>query len=126
MLRLNEVKIVCRGMVFGEAPVCASLQQPDWKIEARRAELSLVIAVRAKIHNIQLSLVVPATGTGRNAIDERVAAAASLVIGIGAVSDTGNHQPMRQFRKKMFVARKPGERANSPRSKNEAVVVIGF
>src|SRR5277367_684890 len=86
MLRLYERKIVGRGVVLGKLSIFAALEQSDRQIEAWRAILTFIIAVRRKILNRRCQSRVT-KNVSHGAIDRRVAAAGFLISWTTPVAD---------------------------------------
>ena len=122
MLGPDEIEIVGGRVIFGKGPVLAALKQPDAEIEARRAELPLVIAVRKEVEDPRRRCGVP-EDMGHGAIDQGIAPAAFLVGRAAAVADAGDHQAMPDAAHPMLIAREPGDRADRARGEQKTVAV---
>ena len=100
----------------------ASLEQPDRKVEPRRAILSLVITIGAEVAHDWCGGIVFEDMRHR-AVDKRVAATTFFVCRAAAVANAGNHEPVLDAADALFVEREPGDRADRAWRKQETVGV---
>ena len=82
-----EVEIVGRGVIFGKGSESTSLQQSDRKIEARRTELALVVAIGNEVGDCQMFTIRSAAGAGGDPVDQCISPAAALVVRPASVSN---------------------------------------
>ena len=90
-LRLHEIEVVGGGVVLGKPSVRRARQAADGQVEAGRAVLPLVVAVRREVHDaVRRSTV--AQHVLHRAVDLGIAGAAPLVRGRAGVADAREHQ----------------------------------
>ena len=120
VLRPDEVEVVRGCMVFGKRTVLAALQQPDGKVESRRAELALVVAVGREVANGGLRPVVGDQVRHRT-VDDRISPPALLVHRAAAVADAAQHEAMIDARNLRLVASEPCDGADGSGREQKAV-----
>ncbi len=122
MFRTNELEVVRGGVIFGNRAEFAALKQADRQIEARRAVLAFVIAVRGKVQDRrrQSGLL---QRVDHRAVDLRVSAPAFLVRRPAAVSDHGNDEPVLDACGAVLVAGEPGDCADRAGREQKPVAV---
>src|SRR5258705_1724891 len=111
LLRLYEIKVVCRGVVLRHLAVAHSHQAADGEVECRRTVLSLVVAVREEVYDRRL-LVRVFQYVLECAVNECVASAAALVCEIALVTNAGQNDPMPDARQEGLVPAQPCDRAD--------------
>src|SRR5687767_7175964 len=114
--------MVRRRMVLGEPAVRRPHQTTDRKVEARRAVLPLVVAVRLE-GQYAVALVGMAQHVLNRAVDGRTSMSAALVRGHPFITDTAEHDAMPDPRDYVLVAGQPRDRADGGWSKNEPIAV---
>src|SRR5687768_16241202 len=105
MLRPDEVHIVGGGVVFGKSSPLAALEAADGEVESRRAELSLVVAIRRKI--LKDSVRPVAKDLRHRPVDKGVSSPASFVDRTTTIADAGDGQAVVNVPKPFLVGGKP-------------------
>src|SRR3954447_8540390 len=91
MIGVDETEIVTRGMVFGIGSELAALERADGQIEAGRAVLTLVVAVREEVDDAW-SHGGPTQDMCHRAVDQGITSATLLVGGATGVADARDHE----------------------------------
>src|SRR3990172_10316924 len=107
-------------MVFGVFPERRPHHASDGKIEAGRAELPFVIAVRMKIYYFGVISGVP-EHVAENPIDFRVSASALFVGKTPLISDACDDEPLPHRSRPCFIERQPRNGADGSRNEQETV-----
>ena len=108
----HEVEVVGRGVVLGVAGIGRARQTAHGEVVSRRAVLALVVAVRSEVHDADRLSRVP-EDVRHGAVNLGVPTAAPFVMQVPRVPDTGEHEAVPYPRYDGFVAREPGDRADS-------------
>src|SRR5262249_10684576 len=119
-LRANETQVVGRGMVLREATVRGPAYAADRKVEARRAVLPLVVAVRREIVDLEAFQAVAQREHG-GAVHLGVAAPGALVVDLARIADARHDQPVPDPSRPALVDGQPGDRADRPGDEQKAV-----
>src|SRR4030095_7584081 len=120
MFRLNEVEIVRRGMILSEGCELAALKKSDRQIEAGRAILPFIIAVRKEIQEIGI-FSRRAQHVGHGTVNKSVTSAASLVGGAPCIAHAGDHQAVLYLAESGLVRGEPSYRSYRTRHEEEAI-----